>query len=77
MKLKDLTPTQRAAIAKHAKLNADSVRQLSTGYRGASAKTAIRIERAAKKLGLEITRESLCDGCSMCEFAKAARKGQP
>jgi DNA-binding transcriptional regulator YdaS (Cro superfamily) len=76
MKLKDLTPKQRAAIAKRAKLHVDSVRQMSTGYRGGSAKTAIKIERAAKALGLVVLRESLCAGCNMCEFAKAARKVQ-
>jgi len=76
MKLRDLTPKLRAAIAKRAKLHVDSVRQLSTGYRGASAKTAIKIERAAKSLGISVPRESLCEGCNLCEFAKAARKVQ-
>jgi len=73
MKLKDLTPKQRAAIAKRARLNVDSLRQISTGRRGVTAETAIKIEKAAVKLGHDIRRETLCAGCGVCEFAKQAR----
>lgn len=74
VKLQDLTPKQRNALADRMKMNRDALRHIASGYRGASAEMAIKIERAATKMGLPIQRESLCAACGGCEFAKKARK---
>ena len=73
-KLSQLKPTEREQIAELVPMDPGSVRNISAGRRKASALTAILIERAARKLGLDIRRESMCEGCRKCEFAKAARK---
>lgn len=74
MKLKNLTPAQRNALADKMKMNRDALRHISTGYRGASAEMAIKIERAATRMGFAIQRESLCAACGGCELARKARK---
>lgn len=51
-----------------------SLRQVAAGRRGASSRTAIAIERAARRLGWDIRREDLNSGCAVCEFARACRK---
>lgn len=75
MKITDLKPPLRRKIADILGLASDAVlRHIQTGRRKASAGMAIRIEKAAKKAGVEITRESLCDDCRGCDLAKKARK---
>lgn len=75
MKLKDLTPTLRQKIAGQMAWASDAVlRHIQTGRRKASAEMAINIERAAKKVGIDLPRESLCDACGKCDLAKKARK---
>jgi len=41
-----------------------------------SSEAAIRVERAAKRMGKDVRRETLNAGCESCEFAKACRRGK-
>lgn len=75
MKITDLTPPVRRKLAGLMGLASDGLlRHIQTGRRKASAETAGRIEKAARKLGVEIQRESLCETCRKCDLAKVARK---
>lgn len=74
MKIHKLTPTQVAEIAPLVPTTRDSLRHVVTGRRGVSADKAIAIEKAAGKVGLSITRESLNAGCAKCEFARQCRR---
>lgn len=74
MKLDQLTPDQRQALADVTDTNADSIRHLGKSRRGASAVHAIKLEKGAKKIGIELRREDMCVGCAGCEFAKQARR---
>ena len=76
MKITDLTPQQVHLIADAMGTSANSIRHVTTGRRGVTAQRAIAIEKAAAKVGLEITRESLNAGCAKCEFARSCRKTQ-
>lgn len=73
MNLRILTPTQLKRLAALAKTSYDSLRHVASGRRGASAEMAIRIERAAKRMRLDVRREELNSGCRGCEFAKKCR----
>lgn len=73
MKLEDLDSKQRAQLAKKLKTSPGVLLHLKSGFRKASADMASRIERAARSLGWDIQRESLCEACKKCELAKAAR----
>lgn len=76
MKITELTPPVRQKIADNLGLGSDAVlRHIQTGRRKASADMAVRIEKAAKKAGVDIPRESLCETCRKCDLAKVARKG--
>jgi DNA-binding transcriptional regulator YdaS (Cro superfamily) len=74
MDLSDLTPKQRAKLAEAVPTSPDVLRHIANGARQPSAAMAGAIERAAKKLKLDIRRESLCAACGRCELAQAARK---
>lgn len=74
MKLHQLTPEQRESLAAATDTNADSIRHLGKSRRGASATMAIKLEKGAKKIGIELRREDMCVACGGCEFAKKARK---
>jgi DNA-binding transcriptional regulator YdaS (Cro superfamily) len=74
MKLTELNPKQRAQLAKLVPTSADVLRHIATGARQPSAAMASAIERAAKKMKLDIQRETLCAACGLCELARAARK---
>ena len=74
MKIKDLTPEQRRRIATLAKTTDGALRHVQSGRRQASADMAIRVEAAAKRVGLSLPRESLCSACGGCDLAKRARK---
>lgn len=74
MKIEDLTTTQRKRIAALAKTSDGSLRHVQSGRRQASADMAIRVEAAARRIGLDIKRESLCAACGGCELARKARK---
>ena len=74
MKLIDLTPIQRRRLAALAGCSEGSLRHASAGRRGISSHMAIRLERAAKRMGVELHREDMNVGCKTCEFAKRCRK---
>jgi hypothetical protein len=74
MKLNELSPKVRNTLADRMKMNRDALRHIASGHRGASAEMAIKIERAALRMGIPIQRESLCAACGGCELAKKARK---
>jgi plasmid maintenance system antidote protein VapI len=74
MKLIDLTPLQRRRLAALAGCSEGSLRHSSAGRRGISAHMAIRLERAAKRMGIELHREDMNAGCHTCEFARQCRK---
>ena len=75
MKLKDVTIEQRHQIADDAGISRDVLRHLQAGRRPIGPAVAGRIEKAAKRLGLDIRRESMCEACKGCDLAKKARKG--
>ena len=72
-KLTDIDPATRKQLAGRAKTSDRMLQHIQVGRRQPSAMMAIRIERAAKKLGLDIRRESLCSACRGCDLAKRAR----
>lgn len=74
MKLTDLTTEQRKRVADLAGSTDDSLRHIQRGRQPVSARLAIAIEKAAKKVGLDVRRESLCAACGGCDLAKKARK---
>lgn len=78
MKFSDLTPDQirRIGALIGGKTTYFSLRHIAAGRTGASTEMAIAIERAAKRIGLDVPRESLSSACKGCEFAKACRKAQ-
>jgi len=73
MKLTDLTIKQRKRVAKLAKTSDATLRNLQHGRRAASAEFAIRVEKAARRAGLDVPREGLCLACGACDLAKKAR----
>ena len=46
----------------------DMLRHYASGRRGMKSLTAIKIERGARKLRIDLRREDLNDGCAQCEF---------
>ena len=74
MNLIDLTPTQLKRLAALAKTTYGTLRHVAAGRRGMSSEAAIRVERAAKRMGKDVRRETLNAGCESCEFAKACRR---
>lgn len=75
MKLKDVTVAQRHQIADNAGVDREVLRHLQAGRRPVGPAVAGRIEKAAKRIGLDIRRESMCEACRGCDLAKKARKG--
>lgn len=73
MNIKDLTTDQRTRIARLAKTSPGFLRHVQSGRRKPSAEMAIRIEVAAKRVGLDLPREGLCSACGGCNLARAAR----
>lgn len=70
----DLEPADRVRLAESLGLTSDAMlRHLQVGRRRASADTAIKIERTARKMRLHVPRESICDACAGCEYLKAAK----
>lgn len=76
MNLIDLTPTQLKRLAALAKTTYGTLRHVAAGRRGMSSEAAIRVERAAKRMGKDVRRETLNAGCESCEFAKACRRAK-
>ena len=73
MKLSELTTAQLKRLAVLAKTSYDNLRHVRTGRRNMSSEMAIRIERAAKRMRLDVRREDLNSGCKGCEFARKCR----
>lgn len=76
MKVSQLTPEQIREMAPLVPTSEATLRQVAHGQRGVTAIKAIAIERAAAKIGLDIRRESMNDGCGACEFARTCRRAQ-
>ena len=74
MKLSELNPAQLKRLAPLAKTSYAHLRHVAAGRRGASSEMAIHIEKAAKRMKLDLRREDLNAGCAGCEFAKKCRK---
>lgn len=74
MKISELDPTQIRRLAALAKCSPGSLRHVSQGRRGVSSEMAIRLERAARRMGLDLRRETMNTGCATCEFARNCRK---
>jgi plasmid maintenance system antidote protein VapI len=73
-KLADLDPTQIKRLAALAQCSPGALRHVQAGRRNMSAEMAIRVERAATRMRLDLRREDMNAGCEKCEFAKACRK---
>lgn len=74
MNLQDLTPDQLADLAERVDSSLKTLQHYASGRRQPSAARAIELERAAKKMKLDLKRESMCDACRGCDLAKKARK---
>lgn len=73
-KLIDLPASVLHKLSALTGISYDMLRHYARGRRGIKSLTAIRIERGARKLRLDLRREDLNDGCAQCEFARACRK---
>ncbi len=74
--LRDLTAEQLKKLAPLAKTTYGTLRQVAAGRRSLSASMAIDVERAAKRIGINLPREQHASACAKCEFARACRKAQ-
>jgi DNA-binding transcriptional regulator YdaS (Cro superfamily) len=78
-RLQNLDPEQRRKLAELVPTSEAMLRQYGYGTRQPSAAMAIRIEKAAEKIGLSIPRSGLAVGCATCEYARQcerAKKGK-
>ena len=73
-KITDLPAAVLRKLSALTGISYDMLRHYASGRRGMKSLTAIRIERSARKLRLDLRREDLNDGCAQCEFARACRK---
>ena len=73
-KLTDLTVAQRKRVADLAGTNDGTVRHIQVGRRRASADMAVRLVDAARRIGVELRQEDLCEACGGCKLAKIARR---
>jgi DNA-binding transcriptional regulator YdaS (Cro superfamily) len=71
MNLKDLLASQLKRIAAliDGPTSYGALRQVVHGRRKMSAEMAIEVERAAKRIGLDVPREENCAACGGCEYA--------
>lgn len=74
MKITELTPEQVRMIAPLIPSTAGALRHIVAGRRAPSAQMAIQIEVAAKRVGIDLFREEMAEGCQMCGFARTCRK---
>ncbi len=72
----DLTHAELVKLAPFVKTSSGVLRAYQSEKRKMSASMAIRVEKAAKKLGWFLPREAHALGCANCEFARACRKAQ-
>lgn len=79
-KLKALWDTldkkQRERFAKASGKTVGSILHTVYGRRGISAEQAIKFERAASRMGHELSRTDLNGACRGCEFARACLGGR-
>lgn len=73
-KLIDLPASVLHRLSALTGISYDMLRHYARGRRGIKSLTAIRIERGARRLRIDLRREDLNDGCAQCEFARACRK---
>lgn len=73
-KITDLTADVLRKLSALSGISYDMLRHYARGRRGIKSLTAIKIEKAARKLRLDIRREDLNTGCAQCEFARVCRK---
>lgn len=72
--IRRLTAEQLHKLSALTGISYDMLRHYARGRRGIKSLTAIRIERGARRLRLDIRREDLNSGCAQCEFARVCRK---
>lgn len=73
-KLIDLPASVLHKLSALTGISYDMLRHYARGRRGIKSLTAIRIERGARRLRIDLRREDLNDGCAQCEFARACRR---
>ena len=73
-KLIDLPASVLHKLSALTGISYDMLRHYASGRRGMKSLTAIKIERGARRLRIDLRREDLNDGCAQCEFARACRK---
>lgn len=74
MKIIEIQVAQRKRLARLTGTTDKFLQHLQSGRRSASADMATRIEKSAKRMGLDVPRESLCAACGRCDLARKARK---
>lgn len=72
--IRRLTAEQLRQLSAKSGISYDMLRHYARGRRGIKSLTAINIEKAARKIGLDLRREDLNSGCARCEFARSCRK---
>lgn len=75
-KLKNLDAPLRQKLAALVPTSDAMLRQYAAGTRTPSAGMAIRIERAAERMGLSIPRSQLAAGCATCEYARRCERAK-
>jgi len=72
-----LDAAQRKVFAKHVKSTVNSFKHTAYGRRRITPETAVRIEKATVRMGLDVIgRTELNETCARCEFARACLKGK-
>jgi len=74
--LSDLDVATRHELAAEMSTSEAVIRHIATGRRQASSGMAIRIERAAAKIGLHIPRSDLSSACATCEYAHQCERSK-
>ena len=67
--LASMSDEQRARFFELAETTPESIRQLTSGRRRASAEMAIRLDDAAAAVGVRLPREKLSAACASCIYA--------
>lgn len=69
-----MTPEQRKRFAVLVKSTPGSLRHVVEARRGINSDLAIRMEKAAGRMGVALSRTELSSVCGKCEFARACLK---
>lgn len=70
----DLSVDELKKLAVLSKASYMTLRHFAAGRRQMSSTMAIEVERAGKRMGLNLPRELHANGCRRCEFARQCRK---